>query len=79
MNNQSNSTTARDMIKGAIIGAAIASVVAVLANEETRKKITKSVKDKFNEMKKRKEEMGRNAKEKYEKTMKEGEDLSSDR
>ena len=78
MNQQSNSSTARDMVKGAIIGAAIASVIAVLANEETRKKITKSVKDAMHEMKKRKEEMEKNTKDKYEKTMRDGEDVSSE-
>lgn len=68
MNNHQISGPARDIFKGAIIGAAVATAVAVLMNKDTRDKVTKGVKDAMHEMKKRKEEMKKEAKEKIHQT-----------
>ena len=63
---QYNSNSARDIFKGAIIGAAVAAAVAVLANKDTREKITKSVMDAMAEMKKHMKNMGQEASNKVE-------------
>lgn len=65
MNNQ-QSVSGKDIVKGAVIGAAIASVVAVLMNKDTRDKITKSMKDTMDDMKRRAEKTKKEAKEKAE-------------
>lgn len=63
---QFGSNSARDIFKGAIIGAAVAAAVAVLANKDTREKITKSVMDAISEMKKNMKQMGQDASNKVE-------------
>lgn len=68
MNDSKNSSAARDMFRGAVIGAAVATAVALLMNKDTRQKVTKGVKDAYSEIQKRAKEMGAETKEKYEKT-----------
>lgn len=69
MNNQQyDSSPARDMFKGAIIGAAVATAFAVLVNKDTREKLTKSVKSAIHDMKKKAAEVEDEAKDKYEKS-----------
>lgn len=79
MNSQQNSSAARDIFKGAIIGAAVATAMAVLINKDTREKITKGVKEAMQEVKKRKDEMSKETKDKIDKTIRDEEDLRSDR
>lgn len=79
MNSHNSTSPARDIFKGAIIGAAVATTLALLSNKDTRNKIVKGVKDTMSHMQKRTDEMGREAKEKYEKTIRHGEESDANR
>lgn len=77
--NDQQASPLKDMMKGAFVGAVVVTVIAVLANKDTRDKIAKGVKDAISEMQKRADDISREAKDKYEKTIKSGEDSGANR